>query len=168
MLPRMGKDDRRRDEENKLGAAALGLEQELKRFEELAASLARAPLTSQKGIEQAARATRDASASQERFAEHLKELVEAVTAARDRQAAAAASINVRVAEIDAQAANFVSLRDRFAALGVRAAEVNTVVQRAAALKQRATGEGEATDVSELRGAVDQALAGLGAVADDAQ
>jgi hypothetical protein len=140
MLEPMSKENRRRDEGGDLGAAALALDQELRRFEEMAAAVGRAPLNTQKGLEQAARATRDAAASQGRFAEHLKTLVEAVSAARERQANAAAAINARVTEIDARATLFAALRERFAQLGLRAGEV----------------------------AVEQALSGLGVVVEDAQ
>lgn len=161
----MSKDDRRRGEGGELAAAALSLEQELRRFEELAAGVGRAPLNSQKGLEQAARATSDAAASQARFAEHLKSLVEAVNAARDRQAAAAATINARVVEIDARAAQFLELRERFAQLGARAAEVNVIMQRAASVKRE---PGDGSDRTELRASIAQALEGLGAVVDGAQ
>ncbi|MDI1442833.1 hypothetical protein [Polyangium sp. 6x1] len=161
----MSKDDRRRGEGGELAAAALALEQELRRFEDLAAGVARAPLSSQKGLEQAARATSDAAASQSRFAEHLKSLVEAVNAARDRQAAAAATINARVVEIDACAAKFLELRERFAQLGARAAEVNVIMQRAAAVKRE---PGDGSDRAELRASIAQALEGLGAVVEGAQ
>lgn len=161
----MSKDERRRGEEGDVAAAAVLLEQELRRFEEIAAALVRAPLNSQKGLEQAARATQDASASQGRFAEHLKALVEAVSAARERQATAAGSINARVLEIDARAARFVELRERFAQLGVRAAEVNVIMQRAAAVKRE---PGDGSDRTELRATIEQALEGLGAVVDGAQ
>ena len=156
--------ERRRDEGGKLGAAALALAEELERFEEMAAALARAPLNSQKSLDQAAKATREAAASQARFADSLRVLVEAVTEARDRQAKAAEVINQRVAEIDARAERFAAVRARFSKLGETAAEVNRLMQRAATLKR----EVGAAEHPELGKTIDEALAGLGHVIEEAR
>lgn len=163
---RMSNDERRPGEGSKVGAAAVALAEELQRFETMAASLARASLTSQKSLDLAAKATRDAAASQARFAEHLRALVEAVTEARDRQAKAAATINTAVAEIDARTERFGALRARFTKLGEKAGEVNQLVQRAAALKREPGASGEHSE--QLGRAMDEALAGLDLVVEAAR
>lgn len=159
---RMSKDER----QPKVGAAAMALAEELQRFEAMAAALVRAPLTSQESLGLAAKATHDAAASQARFAEHLRALVEAVTEARDRHAKAAATISAAVAEIDARAERFGALRARFTKLGEKASEVNQLVQRAAALKREPGVSGEHSE--QLGRAIDEALAGLDVVIEQAR
>ena len=98
----MSRDDRASNKLSAFAAAAAALESELKRFEDIAASLARSPLNSEKAIEHAARLTRDAADAQARFAEQLHGLVALVGTANERQRAAAATINGRVSDIDAR------------------------------------------------------------------
>lgn len=126
----VSRDDRTASKLSAFAAAAAALEAELKHFEELAAALARAPLTSQKAIEQAARLTRDASAAQGRFAEQLHGLVALVGAAGERQGVAAAAINERVAAIDARTAEHAALEARLGELGEEARGINALVLEA--------------------------------------
>lgn len=126
----MSRDDRTAGRLSTFAAAAAALEAELKRFEDIASSVARAPLSSQKAIEHAARLTRDASEAQGRFARQLQALVALVGSAGERQRAAAAVINDRVAEIDARTAGHAALEARLGELGAEARGINGMVQEA--------------------------------------
>lgn len=127
----MSRDERSPLKLSTFAAAAAALEAELKHFEDIAASVARAPLTSQKAIENAARLTRDASDAQARFASHLHALVALVGTAGERQRAAAAAINDRVAAIDARTVDHAALEARLGALGDEARGINGLVQEIA-------------------------------------
>jgi hypothetical protein len=124
------RDDRNAGRLSSFAAAAAALEAELERFEGIAASVARAPLTSQKAIEHAARLTRDASEAQGRYAQRLQALVAMVGSTGERQRDAAATINDRVTEIDARTADHAALERRLGELGEEARGINARAQGA--------------------------------------
>ncbi len=126
----MSRDDRASNKLSAFAAAAAALESELKRFEDIAASLARSPLNSEKAIEHAARLTRDAADAQARFAEQLHGLVALVGTANERQRAAAATINGRVSDIDARTTEHTAFGVRLGQLGEEARGINALVQEA--------------------------------------
>ena len=126
----MSRDDRASNKLSAFAAAAAALESELKRFEDIAASLARSPLNSEKAIEHAARLTRDAADAQARFAEQLQGLVALVGTANERQRAAAATINGRVSDIDARTTEHTAFGVRLGQLGEEARGINALVQEA--------------------------------------
>lgn len=126
----VSRDDRASNKLSAFAAAAAALESELKRFEDIAASLARSALNSEKAIEHAARLTRDAADAQARFAEQLQGLVSLVGTANERQRAAAATINSRVSDIDARTAEHAAFGARLGQLGEEARAINTLVQDA--------------------------------------
>ncbi len=126
----MSRDDRASNKVSAFATAAAALESELKRFEDIAASLARSPLNSEKAIEHAARLTRDAADAQARFAEQLHGLVALVGTANERQRAAAATINGRVSDIDARTTEHTAFGVRLGQLGEEARGINALVQEA--------------------------------------
>ena len=128
----MSREDRNAGKLSSFAAAAAALEAELERFEGIAASVARAPLTSQKAIEHAARLTRDASEAQGRYAQRLQALVAMVGTTGERQRVAANAINDRVAEIDARTAAHAALERRRGELGAEARGINARAQGATA------------------------------------
>lgn len=128
----MSREDRNAGKLSSFAAAAAALEAELERFEGIAASVARAPLTSQKAIEHAARLTRDASEAQGRYAQRLQALVAMVGTTGERQRVAANAINDRVAEIDARTAAHAALERRLGELGEEARGINARAQGATA------------------------------------
>src|SRR5262245_6218534 len=115
-----------------LGAAAGALEHELRRFEELAASLRRAPLNSQKAIERAAHTVSEAAACQGRLGELLRALVQAIEDSRLRQEASAVSINDRGDEIRRRGERLGELLTGYSELGEEARGINAAVHEAAA------------------------------------
>jgi hypothetical protein len=118
-----------------LAVVAAALDEELQRFEELSATARRLPLKSQKNLERAAQTTREAAASQERFGAHLRALVDAVAAARDRQQVGADTLAEAAQAIEQRWARFEALMARFGAIGTEAGVINTLVQEVGALRR---------------------------------
>gem|GEM_PF-1364959 len=145
----MSRNDRVAGNASAFIAAAAALEAELGRFEAVAAAIGHAPLNSQKAIEHAARLTRDAADAQARFAERLQALVALVGGANERQRAAAAVINGRVAAIDARTAEHEAIAARFGALGEEARGINALVQEVTA------GGGMPTTPDRLAGLIER-------------
>src|SRR5882672_9244183 len=111
-----------------MGLAAAALETELARFEGLAQTAMRTPLTSEKNIERAARATMDAAACQDRVASCVQALVTAVAEARDRQQATAERVLARAQEIQRRGEEVTALMQRFSSLGVEARDLVVLMQ----------------------------------------
>jgi hypothetical protein len=118
-----------------LGAAAVALEAELRRFEQVAELAARLELKSQKNLERAARAAQDATEAQARVAERVRALVEEIGRARQRQESQAAQLEERARQIQSRRALLDALLARFASLGNEAAEVNALLQRGGAVDE---------------------------------
>jgi chromosome segregation ATPase len=121
-----------------LGEAAVALQRELRRFEEMAAAARRMPLHTRKGIERAAKATAEAAAEQDRVAAALGTLVGAIHAVRERHEANAAALTARGEEIRARAEEFGALYERYSAIGEEGASLNRAVQEVAAKQGEAT------------------------------
>ncbi len=114
-------------EASALGTAATALENELRRFEQLSALARKIELSSERNLEKAAKATQEAAESQLRVADHVRKLVGAIAAARDRQQAVAEAIQERANELQARRAEFDAVLQQFAALGQDAAGINALV-----------------------------------------
>jgi DNA repair exonuclease SbcCD ATPase subunit len=109
--------------ESALASSAAALEAELQRFEELTALARRLPLASQKHIERAAAALAEAVDSQQRVAERLHDLTQAIVSARERHDAAVVTAHERAEEINRRREELGALVSRFEALGARAARL---------------------------------------------
>lgn len=143
-----------------LTEAAQALERELSRFEELAASARKMPLHTHKAIERAARATTTAAAGQELVDLALGALVRAISAARQRHEANAATLQVRGEEIRERSEAFGKLFDRYAALGEEGRIINQLVQEAAAKQREATTPEGMREVAAAIGEVEDRMAKL--------
>ncbi|HEY4730124.1 MAG TPA: hypothetical protein VIH41_03270, partial [Myxococcales bacterium] len=77
---------------NDLSEAALALDRELRRFEDLADQAARLKLTTERSVERATEALTRAAESQDRIQAHVQQLVAAVGSARQKQEADAAAL----------------------------------------------------------------------------
>jgi hypothetical protein len=110
-----------------LGTAATALEEELRKFEQLAALARKIDLTSERNLEKAAKATQEAAESQLRVADHVRKLVSAIATARDRQQAVAEAIQLRATELQSRRAEFDAVLQDFSALGQEAAGINALV-----------------------------------------
>ena len=113
---------------NELSEAALALDRELRRFDELAAQAMRMKLTSEKSVERATEALTRAAECQDRIHAHVQQLVAAVGAARQKQEADAAALMSRAEQIAARRKAFADVLQRVAGLGQMAKEVQQALQ----------------------------------------
>ena len=113
---------------NELSEAALALDRELQRFEELADQAARLKLTTERSVERATEALTRAAESQDRIQAHVQQLVAAVGSARQKQEADAAALMARAEQIAARRKEFADVLQRMAALGQMAKEVQEALQ----------------------------------------
>lgn len=137
-----------------MSAAATATEQALEQLEQLAEFLRRAPLHSAKQIDHAIERTREASRTQQLFVQQLGALIEAVGSARDRQAAAADSINDSVVRVEARALKFSALQSRFGALGEAAKSLNALVMAFQDQKKSAGATPIPTELVEKLGVIE--------------
>src|SRR5690242_11297737 len=114
----MTKDDKPSD----LSEAALALDHELRRFEDLSAQAARIRLNTEKNVERATDALTRAAESQDRISARVQQLVAAVAAARQKQEADAAALVARAQQIAERRTRFGEVLQRMARLGQMAKE----------------------------------------------
>ena len=74
----------RDDKPSELAEAALALDRELRKFEDLAEQAGRLKLSTERNLERATEALTRAAESQDRIRGHVQDLVAAVTATRQR------------------------------------------------------------------------------------
>ncbi len=123
-----------------LKAAVQALDDELARFEALADSARRTPLTSERNLEKAAAAINQAAESQQRVHGHIQALIEAITAARTKHDQTAEELVKTRDEVQARGERFQTQLARFAALGKEAAEISGFVRQLGELKGKPNGE----------------------------
>ena len=133
-----------------LSAAVQALDEELERFDQLAQTARRVPLTSERNVEKAARAINDAAESQKRVTEHIQRLIEAITVAREKHDATASELVETRDQVQARGEQYQAQLQRFAALGKEAGEISAGVKALGELKGRPNGEvvAELTSVEE--------------------
>jgi len=139
-----------------LAAAAAALESELSRFEELAETARKIPLTSEKNIDRAARATTEAAARQEGVIAQVQALVAAIGDARQRQQATSEVLLARAQEIQARSEELGEILKRFASLGVEARGINEAVGKLASIDRARIGEELVGIRAKMDGAIDLA------------
>jgi len=113
---------------SELSEAALALDRELRRFEELAAQAAKVKLNSEKSLERATDALTRAAESQDRIHANVQQLVAAVAAARQRQETEAAALMARAEQISARRKEFAELLQRMAGLGEMARAIQNALR----------------------------------------
>ncbi|MGQ0508449.1 MAG: hypothetical protein ACT4TC_24390 [Myxococcaceae bacterium] len=151
--------------------AAEGLDQSLTKFQQLVESVEKAPLTSQKGIERAAKLLQEIVDLEGNLETRIRDLVNAVTTLRERQEGHARAAHTRALELQSRTATFQELLERYGTLGRAATDLNAQLQgveqkRAAA----ASGEADietATAIGPLLDRMGQVAAEAGTLADDA-
>jgi chromosome segregation ATPase len=161
-----GTKDERERSFGDLSDAALALQRELARFEELAASARRLPLDTRRGIERAARATTEATEGQDRVSASLGALVAAINAARERHAANAAALQARGEEIRDRADELGALHERYGALGEEGKAINQLVLEAAALQREATTPAAVRELVVTLEGIEERMSKLASVARD--
>jgi methyl-accepting chemotaxis protein len=116
------------DKPSELAEAALALDRELRRFEELSGQAGKVKLNTEKNLERATEALSRAAESQDRIGFHVQELVKAVAAARQKQEADAAGLMARAQEIAARRAQFSELLKKMGGLGQMAKEIQELLK----------------------------------------
>lgn len=133
-----------------LVAAAQAIEDDQRRLEDLAVSLVRTKLQSEKTIGRAARELQEALEQQEQLAGSLRVLGEAMVHMQERQHAAVAKLGERAVEIQTRRQRLSELMLRYAALGSRAAELLETMSSSLDAEDRAAA---VTSADEKLGAV---------------
>jgi hypothetical protein len=137
-----------------LTEAAAALESELKRFEEQASAAKKIPLDSEKNLARAARALQETANSQEKTADLVRALVNAINHARDQQQQNAEALLARAEELKAQTENLESLLGRFKMLGNDAKEIQQLVTVASQKGAAQDLDGALTTLNEAREKID--------------
>lgn len=158
----MSKGEKGGVERSILAQAAAGLELELRRFDELAQTVAKIPLDSQKNLERAAKTLNEVADSEERVNANVRALLDAIHGARERKDASALVIGTRASEIAARVQEFAQLIERLAALGTEASSINALVQELATIVR------EANDKTSALARIEEVQTRLGKAVDDAQ
>jgi chromosome segregation ATPase len=143
-----------------LADAALSLERELARFEELAAAARRVALDTRRGIERAAKTATEAAETQQRVNAALAALVAALGVARERYEANAAALAARGEEIRGRAARLEELFLSYAALGDEGKVINQLAQETAARQREATSPEQVQEVIAALSDLDGRMARL--------
>lgn len=148
---------------SELVRAAQGIEQELQHLEELARSVRKMRLHTDKSIARAAKELEEALTQQETLAQALGAFGEAITQMQARQQAAVDTLRTRAIEIQERAVRMTEHMQSFANLGARTAEVARVLQDSSD-----QGDGEPERSVEVVAKLVEAEKGLVALADEAK
>jgi hypothetical protein len=155
-----------------LVVAAEALEAELKRYEGLAEGLGRTPLSSQKALERSAATLKEVADCDDRLGVRARELVEAITAARERQQQQAQAVHARATELSERVEIWKELMLRYEGLSQQAAGVNALIQSSlapAVQSRKASPEGGPPELGEAAIAgLEEAHARLGQIAEAAE
>jgi len=111
------------DEASELTRCAEVVERELRRLEELSRSARNVKLSSEKNLARAARGLQQALEQQERLANELRALGQAMLGMQARQEGAMLPLQARALELQARMARHSEHMERFGALGEKAKEV---------------------------------------------
>ena len=123
-----------------LKAAVQALDDELERFEQLAHTTHKTPLTSERNLEKAATSINQAAESQQRVHGHIQALIDAISAARQKHDQTAEGLVKTRDLVQARGERFQTQLGRFAALGKEAADISAFVRELGELKQKPNGE----------------------------
>jgi chromosome segregation ATPase len=116
------------DKPSDLSEAALALDHELRRFEDLAAQAGNVKLNTEKNLERATDALSRAAESQDRINAQVQKLVKAVADSRQKQESDAAALMARAQEIAGRRKQFAEVLQRMGALGQMAKEVQELLK----------------------------------------
>jgi DNA repair exonuclease SbcCD ATPase subunit len=124
-------------------AAAEAFDTELARFARLAEAAHKGALDSQRSLERAAEALREAADSEEQLAAHAQTLMAELGQARDRQQSQADVVRKRAEDVQARTSILADLLKRYEALGEAAKELNGLGQRLAETQRAAASDAPA-------------------------
>jgi len=140
-----------------LTTSAAALDVELRRYVELAGAAVRAPLTSEKNLDRAARAVAEATESEKRVLGHVHMLMQAITAAREAQLASSSALNAHLAIVAERRGRLDALLTRFAKLGDVAKALSETLQKIAGYKANPYAEGQAQDMTAAFTQMDEGM-----------
>lgn len=120
--------------------AVQALDEELERFEALAASAERVPLTSERNIEKAAKTINDAAESQKRVGAHIAALIDAITVARQKHDATADKVIARRDVLVERRELHDGLLGRYGQIGKEATEISAFVRQLGEQKDKPAAE----------------------------
>lgn len=152
----------RGNDESDLVGAATALEDELRRFEDLAREARNIRLNTEKSLGRAARAVGEAATCEERIAEQVRALATAIQALQQRQEAVAKALHARAEEINQRTLRFGEHMQTFAGLGRDAGEVTKMLQE---LTDQEPGPGDRQDdrtsslLAEIEGRLERLVSG---------
>jgi uncharacterized protein YeeX (DUF496 family) len=154
--------------ESPLLKAVQALDEELERFEQLALSAERVPLTSERNIEKAAKSINDAADSQKRVGAHIAALIDAITTARQLHDATAEKVIARRDELEKRADLYNTQLARFAKLGKEATEISTFVRQLGEMKDKPPTAETVKNLDDVVARMEQVVAGATELAKEAQ
>jgi chromosome segregation ATPase len=155
------------EKQSALKTAVEALDEELERFEQLAHSAQKTPLTSERNLEKAASAINAAAESQQRVHGHIQALIDAITAARVKHDKTAEELVKTRDEVQARGERFQTQLGRFASLGKEAADISGFVKQLGELKGRPNGEVVA-QLSEVQDRMAKVVEGATALGKEAE
>ncbi|NUQ73041.1 MAG: hypothetical protein HUU21_05755 [Polyangiaceae bacterium] len=165
----MTKTDKKSDKSGLVGAAE-ALDAELRRYEGFVEALGRTALSSQKALERAAATLKEVADCDDRLGLRARELIDAITAAREKQQAQAHAVHARAIELSERVETWKELMRSYEGLSQDAASVNALIQTSLApAVQSRKAEGGAPDLGEAAIAgLEEAHAKLGSLAEAAE
>jgi hypothetical protein len=158
------------DQASELIRCAEVVERELRRLEELSRGARNVKLSSEKNIARAARGLQQALEQQERLAQELRALGQAMLGMQARQEASMLPLQARAIELQARVASHGEHMQRFGALGVKAKEAVSALIELSSTRADAQGAESAALLidadARVRGLVDETRALAEAARDD--
>ncbi len=121
--------------------AAGGLDGSLKKFQSLVESVEKAPLTSQKGIERAAKMLQEIVDLEAQLETRVRDLVNAITHMREQQEAHARAAHARALELQSRTTLLQGLLERYGTLGQEASALNAELLSVEQQRRAQPGEG---------------------------
>lgn len=150
-----------KEQRPELVVAAESIDSDLKRLEDLSITNRRIKLTTEKNIARAAQELDKALQHQQRLADGLRSLGEAVIRMQTRQQTALDALSARAVEIQERMARLSEHMQRFAELGAQAAEVAKMLQALPSLQPGAPGNaGQGTAEATVLVEVDERFTAL--------
>lgn len=154
---------RPQSESSELVNAAMAIEEELRKFESLAAEVRTGEMRSQKHLERMGKLLNQVADCDERMVANMRSLLTVLNGWRDRQQTLAAEVNARALELQERTKVYQSLMERFAALGQEAGTLSANMQQVA----NRTQAGEPMKAEEIISSLQMVNERMTSVADNA-
>ncbi|MFL5359213.1 hypothetical protein [Archangium sp.] len=154
---------RQQSESSELVNAAMAIEEELRKFESLAAEVRTGEMRSQKHLERMGKLLNQVADCDERMVANMRSLLTVLNGWRDRQQTLAGEVNTRALELQERTKVYQSLMERFAALGQEASSLSANMQQVA----NRTQAGEPMKAEEIISSLQTVNERMTAVADNA-